>query len=414
MYLIYSLLLSAAFLLMLPIFAIRRRKYLTGALERLGKYGAFVTDGRPVIWVHCVSVGEVKAALSLIKALRKESPASRIIVSVVTRTGREVAESVFQNLADRIFYFPLDFRFAVRSAFKTFKPSAVLLTETEIWPRFIYEARKLKIKIAVVNGRISRRSFRNYLSLGRLITGTFSSLDLALMQTEEDRQRITALGCREEKAFVTGNLKFDALHLQPNTQPAIEIRSSLEPDRPVIVAASTHYPEEAIFLDAVRPLVSRFATAARRPIIVIAPRHPERFEAVAELMQTFAAECGLYFKRRSLLPTSYASADLILLDTIGELAAIYPAAEIVFVGGSIIPHGGQNVLEPAAAGKPIITGPFTHNFDLVVKEMVAAEALIRIEPEHSEANYSTALRNAIESLLYSSHQAGSLGSNARK
>lgn len=418
MYLIYSLLLSAAFILMLPFFAIRRKKYLSGLAERLGRYDYFALDRRPVIWLHCVSVGEVKAALPLAKELRSGPSNFRLIVSVTTRTGREVAERSFQDLADRIFYFPLDFRFAVRRAFRTFKPSAVLLTETEIWPRFIREARKQGIKISIVNGRISPRSFRNYRLARPLIAGVFSSIDLALMQTEEDRRRITSIGLPDEKAFVTGNLKFDTLNLQSANKSVAEIRSSLvqNDSRPMIIAASTHNPEEIIFLDAIRPLVNRHidnrAAAARSPIIVIAPRHPERFETVAGLMQKFAEETGLRFRRRTQPADENLPADLILLDTIGELSAIYPAAEIVFVGGSMIPHGGQSVLEPAAAGKAIITGPFTHNFDLIVKEMLAADALIQLKPAAEERDYAVALGDSIKSLISSPESIALLGNNA--
>lgn len=418
MYLIYSFLLSAAFILMLPFFAIRREKYLSGLAERLGRYDRFAPDCRQVIWLHCVSVGEVKAALPLARELRNGPSDFRLIVSVTTRTGRELAEKLFQDLAERIFYFPLDFRFAVRRAFRTFKPSAVLLTETEIWPRFIREARKQGIKISIVNGRISPRSFQNYRLARPLIAGVFSSIDLALMQTEEDRRRITSIGLSDEKAFVTGNLKFDALDFQTGDKAVAEIRSSLSQDdsRPIIIAASTHNPEEVIFLDAVRPLLDRFtdnpAAAARSPVIVIAPRHPERFETVAELMQKFAEESGLRFRRRTQPADKPMPANLILLDTIGELSTIYPAADIVFVGGSMIPHGGQSVLEPAAAGKAIITGPFTHNFDLIVKEMLAANALIQLKPLAAEREYAVALGDSIRSLIASPEHTALLGKNA--
>jgi 3-deoxy-D-manno-octulosonic-acid transferase len=413
MYLLYSILLSAAFLIMLPIFAIRRQKYLSGLSQRLGRYPQFDAAGRDVVWIHCVSVGEANAALPLVKNLRQTRPDKSLIVSVTTRTGRSVAEKNFGKTADCIFYFPLDFRFAVRRALDNFRPSAILLTETEIWPRFIYEAKRRGAKIAIVNGRISPRSYRNYSRFRRLVSPVFRRLDLALMQTEDDRRRIVELGCIPERAFVTGNLKFDTMSLPDTTaektsQLQAIIRSAA--NRPVVLAASTHEPEEALFLEAVRCFIE---PADGRPAakIVIAPRHPERFDAVAALMKQFAAERGLVFRRRSM--STDQEADLILLDSIGELAAACAFADIVFVGGSLIPHGGQSVLEPAAAGKAIVTGPFTHNFDSIIREMLGCESLLQIGQQETAADYSRELAAAFSSLLLSPDEAAKLGRNAR-
>lgn len=381
----YSLIYTLGFLLMLPVFIFNRSKYLAGFNERLGKYPQFIHDGRKVIWLHCVSVGEANAARPLVDEIKRSFPGYGLIVSTTTKTGQELAKNIFAGKADAVFYFPFDWKSTVRCALDNFKPSAVLLMETEIWPRFIHEASRTGAKVAIVNGRLSERSFNRYSNFAALMKKVVANISLALMQGEADAKRITSLGMDPGRTNVTGNIKFDLeLNESDNTVTSeLDERFGLSDKKPLIIAASTHEPEERWVLDA---FCSVLADDKRnRSRLLIAPRHPERFDAVAKLIRDFrndpACEWTRYsFARRSAEPSPEDSdADIILLDSIGELRGAYPLAQVVFVGGSLIPHGGQSVLEPAAAGKAIATGPYTHNFTDVVKTFLEKKALIQFE-----------------------------------
>ncbi|MBX3288007.1 MAG: 3-deoxy-D-manno-octulosonic acid transferase [Acidobacteria bacterium] len=381
----YSLIYTLGFLLMLPVFIFNRSKYLAGFNERLGKYPQFIHDGRKVIWLHCVSVGEANAARPLVDEIKRSFPGYGLIVSTTTKTGQELAKNIFAGKADAVFYFPFDWKSTVRRALDNFKPSAVLLMETEIWPRFIHEASRTGAKVAIVNGRLSERSFNRYSNFAALMKKVLANISLALMQGEADAKRITSLGMDAGRTNVTGNIKFD---LELNESDAavtseLDERFGFSDGKPLIIAASTHEPEERWVLDAFCSVLA--GDARNRSRLLIAPRHPERFDAVAKLIRDFrndpACEWTRYsFARRSAEPSPEDSdADIILLDSIGELRGAYPLAQVVFVGGSLIPHGGQSVLEPAAAGKAIATGPYTHNFTDVVKTFLEKKALIQFE-----------------------------------
>jgi 3-deoxy-D-manno-octulosonic-acid transferase len=334
---------------MLPLFIWRRQKYASRFKQRLGNYPQFAHDGRKVIWLHAVSVGETNAARPLFDKLLEEFPDHRIVVSTTTKTGQELAREVFANAADAVFYFPLDWRFSVRKALDNYRPSLVLLMETEIWPRFIHEAKSSSAKVVIVNGRLSEKSFRRYSLVRPLVKNVLADLDLALMQGEKDAGRILELGIAKEKMHVTGNLKFEqTAGDKPELTEEIRTRFGIRSDKPLIIAASTHEPEERYVIEA---LDGELALSCR---LMIAPRHPERFDAVAGLL----AKLPYSFVRRSSPPSEGdKAADIILVDSIGELRSAYPLAEIVFVGGSLIPHGGQSVLEPASEGKANITRP---------------------------------------------------------
>ena len=387
---VYSLLLSIGFLLMLPLFILRREKYASGFSQRLGNYPRFIHDGRPVIWLHCVSVGETNAARPLVEKLITEFPGHRLVFSTTTKTGQELAEKLFRGKAEAVFYFPFDWKFSVLRALENYKPAIVLLMETEIWPRFIREAECLGAKIAIVNGRLSQRSAGRYSVARPFIRRVLNGIDLAMMQGENDARRMIALGMDAHAVKVTCNLKFD-LELSGSDRAItdeLDRRFQISDSRPLIVAASTHEPEERLVLEA---YCSTAAGAdAVRPRLLIAPRHPERFEAVGKLVEEFRANPACEWKEYSFVRRSNnaasndASADIIILDTIGELRAVYPLAEIVFVGGSLIPHGGQSVLEPAAAGKAIVTGHHTHNFADAVRTFMGANALIRLPDKTGE------------------------------
>lgn len=405
---IYSLILSLGFTLMLPLFILRRGKYAAGLGQRLGKHAEFAHDGRPVVWLHCVSVGETNAARPLIDQLIDAYPSHRLVISTTTRTGHELAGSIFKKRADVIFYFPFDWKFSVKRALDVYKPDVVLLMETEIWPRFISEAKAHGAKIAIVNGRLSKKSFHRYSRISRLVAAVLRKIDLALMQGRADAEFVSLLGAPDKNIRVTGNIKFD---LTTDTSEIALTRKfrdrfALDERRLLIVAASTHAPEERLLLGAYRKILDSSPT---KPRLLIAPRHPERFDDVTRIFE----DSGFAFVRRTAAPAaSDKTADLILLDSVGELRSLYSLADLVFVGGSLIPHGGQNILEPAAAGRAIVTGLFTHNFDAVVKEFLKSEALVQIGEAKNESSITECLAAALETLLRDPAARRVLGSNA--
>ena len=379
MHFLYSLLYTLAFILMSPLFLLRREKYAAGFKQRLGNYPEFKKDDRRVIWLHCVSVGETNAARPLVDQILTAFPDHRLVFSTSTRTGQELAQNIFKDKADAVFYFPFDWKFTIRRALRHFQPSVVLMMETEIWPRFFREAHRSGAKLAIVNGRLSEKSFRRYSHVKIFVRTVLGFVDLALMQGEKDADRLISLGFDPTKAKITGNLKFDlaADEVEGKLTEEFRQRFGIDGERPLIVAASTHEPEERWILDALETSGYPFR-------VLFAPRHPERFAAVANML----SETQYSLARRSNYATeSDKTADVILLDTIGELRAVFPLADVVFVGGSFIPHGGQSVLEPASAGKTIVVGPFTHNFEAVINGFLEQNALIQAKPpspEHDE------------------------------
>jgi 3-deoxy-D-manno-octulosonic-acid transferase len=418
MYFAYSILLTVGFLLMSPLFLLRREKYASGFRQRLGGYPEFSNDGRRVIWLHCVSVGETNAARPLIDRLLMEFPDHRLIISTTTKTGQELARKAFAGKADAIFYFPFDWKFSVQRALRHFRPSLVLLMETEIWPRFISEAKMSGAKVAIVNGRLSERSFGRYSKIRGFISRVLANLDLALMQGGNDANRLISLGLPAAKTVVTGNLKFDIVEDPGDEQIAAELneRFRFDDGRPVIVAASTHEPEERWILKALCSMMA--GEGRRKPRLVIAPRHPERFDAVARLLKDFRDDAACEYSRYRFARRSQGSneddhfADVVLLDSIGELRALYRLTQIAFVGGSLIPHGGQSVLEPAAAGNAILTGPHTFNFSDVVKVFLGNVALIQI-PELPPEKIPDEIFLQLSDLLDEPDRIAELSRNAR-
>lgn len=408
----YSILLTVGILFLLPAFlldAARHGKYVAGLRERAGGVAPVEAGGRPVVWLHCVSVGEAQAARPLVALLGERFPDLALAVSTTTLTGQRVARDAFGPSAAAVFYFPFDWAWSVRRALRAVKPSAVLLLETELWPRFLRECRGRNVPVAVVNGRISPKSFRRYAKLGRLFRSIVNDLTLAVMQTEDDAARIRELGLAAERVRVSGNIKFDID--TPATEPpaTAELRSRFRFDgsRPLFVAASTHAPEESIIIEAFRQ--TRAALPERPPRLLLAPRHPERFAEVAALLDA----SGLAWARRSAAPApTDADCDAVLLDTIGELRAAYPLAELVFVGGSIAKTGGHNVLEPAAEAKCVVTGPHTFNFKEIVGRFVELDALVQL-PEVSDEGAAGELARVMTGLLTDDARRRELGERAR-
>ena len=374
MFLLYSFLLSVAFIALLPRFLFQR-KYAAGLRQRFGKLPDFDADGRKVLWLHCVSVGETNAARPLVKELVKTFPDYALVVSTTTLTGQTLAKEVFADDAELVFYFPFDWKFTVRRTLNHIKPNIVILLETELWFNFIRESHKSGVKVLIVNGRLSEKSVRRYGLIPKTMRRVLHHVDLALMQTSADMKRLLGLGSRGTKVRVTGNIKFDQDFDETETDLTRDLRARFDVSdaAPLIVAASTHAPEEKWILQAFEKTRQDFQT--NPPRLLIAPRHPERFAEVENLI----AESGFKWAKRSAEHSIEDKfADVILLDSIGELRKIYPLAEVVFVGGSLIPHGGQSVLEPAISEKAIITGFYTSNFTEVVKEFLAQDALIQL------------------------------------
>ena len=408
MYFTYSLILSLGLLVLIPHFlfqALLHGKYVAGLRQRFGSVRS--TRGSQVIWLHCVSVGETQAARPLVQQLKQQFPNHALVVSTITRTGQKLAQDVFRAHAERVFYFPFDWRWSVRRAVKKINPSAVLIMETELWPNFLRECKVREIPVALVNGRISKQSFRRYSLIKFFLKKVLSSLSLAVMQSETDAQRLQSLGMPGERLFTAGNLKFDAEagHDLADITDEIRNRFGLQTEVPLILAASTHAPEEQIILESFKQIRSK--QPAR---LMIAPRHPERFNEVASLIQN----SGLSWTRRMNAPgPADREATVILLDTIGELPATYSLATVVFVGGSIVDRGGHNVLEPAAAGSAVITGAHTHNFHAIVDLMDEAGALVQLPPAEGN-DAAQELVRALEKLLVDPSERAELGRRARE
>jgi len=405
MYFLYSILLGIGVVALLPRFlldAARHGKYAAGLAERAGSLPPLDAGRRHVVWLHCVSVGEAQAARPLARALLEAHPQLALVVSTTTLTGQRVARVVFKGQAERVFYFPFDWAWSVRRALRAVNPSAVLVMETELWPRFFRECRRRGVPVALVNGRVSEKSFGRYKLIRPFIRRVLSDLSLAAAQSEADAARLVALGLAPDRVRVTGNVKFDIE--APEAQPLTEEfrrRFGLVGDRPLVVAASTHAPEERVVLEAFKLLSGERAFGSKsdkaaRPRLLIAPRHPERFGEVAALVEA----SGLSWARRSAGPrTSDAGCDVILLDSIGELRAVYALAEVVFVGGSLAPVGGHNVLEPALEARAVVTGAHTSNFKAVVAALLEQGALVQLPREEGEGaahELARALRDLLD------------------
>jgi 3-deoxy-D-manno-octulosonic-acid transferase len=374
MYFLYSVLLGLAVVLAAPWWLARllaQGKHRAGLGERLGRVPARLGSAQGCIWVHAVSVGEVLAVSGLVAGLRARFPERRVLVSTTTDTGQKLARERFG--AENVFYYPADFAFAIRPYLRALRPSLVVLAESEFWPNFLRLARRAGARIAVVNARVSDRSLPRYLRLRTLWRRVLGDLDLFLAQSQEDARRLVAIGAPEPRVSGGGNLKFDVQ--PPESLPAIEtLRRILEPTTAVVVSGSTAEGEEPVVLRAFTTVLEKHP----RAVLILAPRRPERFEAIAELI----AASGLKFWRRSQLAGGESlSGGVVLLDTIGELAALYSLATVAFVGGSLVPRGGHNILEPAQFGVATLVGPHTENFRDIINifERAGAVRVVRTE-----------------------------------
>lgn len=382
MYLIYSALLAVWLLVSLPYWLVqmmRHGKYRAGLGERLGRVPArlHTKPERPAIWVHAVSVGEVLAVSGLVGEIAQRFPQHRIVVSTTTETGQKLARQRFGE--EKVFYFPLDFAFAVRAYLRVLRPRLIVIAETEFWPNFLRLAHGGGAKIAIVNARISDRSFPGYRRMRDLLARSLRQVDLFLAQTVEDRRRLGEIGAPVDRIEVSGNLKFDvALPPAPAVVASLRNAFTQAGAGPVIVCGSTVEGEEPLLLRAFENVRANHP----RAVMILAPRHPERFTEVAQIL----GQHGVLFSRRSLWNGESISGGVLLLDSLGELASLYALADIAFVGGSLVPRGGHNIIEPAQYGVAIVVGNHTENFRDIV-ELFRSRNAVRVvaPPELSRA-----------------------------
>ena len=377
MYWAYSALLALGLLVSLPYWlleGLRHGKYRAGLGERLGRVPDRLADQplRATIWVHAVSLGEVLAIRGLVAELRRRLPQHRVVVSTTTDTGQKLARERFGE--ENVFYFPLDLGFAIRPYLRQLRPELVVIAETEFWPNFLRLARASGARIAVVNARISDRSWPGYRRWRGLLIRVLEPVSLFLTQTEEDRKRLLAIGASADRVQVCGNLKFDVSLPAP-----LPIVSSLRAAfaqagaTPVIVCGSTVEGEEALLLPAFEAVLA----SHRRALMVLAPRHP----------RALRGSCGNCSQPRAFRggegqngAAGRLRGGVLLLDSIGELAAIYALGDMAFVGGSLVPGGGHNILEPAQHGIPMLVGKHTENFRDVVESFQSRDAVRVVGP----------------------------------
>lgn len=382
MYFLYSFMLAFWSVLLLPLFrfrAWRRGTDFPGIGQKLGRLPESLRfDGRRTIWFHSCSVGETLSLQPLVRALREQFPGARFLFSTTTPTGQAVARERFARYGnDGFFYFPIDLTPVVDRVLDWVRPSLVIIVETEIWPNLLRQTHSRGIPVVLANGRISNASFRYYRWLRPFLKRVLVQYHALMMQSEEDRARILSMGAPAERTGVTGNIKFDAdiVEEKENASLMQELSSFLgvrDEDHNLIVAGSTHPDEEQILLDVLRRL--RRISGLENTRLLLAPRHPERFEPVAQLV----AKNGFALKRRSKETDIADGAAVLLLDTIGELPAVYRFASLVFIGGSLVNRGGHSIMEPALCSRAIVVGPSMDNFKTALEEFRIHESIFEI------------------------------------
>ncbi|MDD4953470.1 MAG: 3-deoxy-D-manno-octulosonic acid transferase [Candidatus Omnitrophica bacterium] len=373
MFIVYDIIFLIIAIFFLPVYLFRG-KFHGGFWARLGFFSKDLKLDKP-IWVHAVSVGEAMAAKELIAGLRKAYPAKRLVISTVTPTGNKIARGLATE-TDLVTYLPLDFSFSVRTAIKRIDPSLFIIVETELWPNLISYLHKKKIPVVIVNGRLSDDSFRGYSAIKFLLKSVLKKVSLFCVQSENDKRKLISLGVSQEDIQVTGNMKFDATGLKIEANTLIQCRRNLaleETDK-LWVCGSTHPGEEKMLLEAYKNLLKSYPALK----LLIAPRHPERAQEVADLIKRFNFEpvrLSLLNLRTEELKNLRA---VFILDTVGQMMDYYALADIVFVGGTLVKKGGHNILEPASLGKAILFGPYMFNFRDIAELFLARQAAILV------------------------------------
>lgn len=374
MYLVYNLFLVLALFLLWPVVLVAfliQPKFRAGFWEKLGFYSVNLPK-RPTIWIHAVSVGEVNAIESLVKNLRKEYPTKNIVLSTVTKTGQEVANKKLKDNTDAIIYFPYDFFLSVLFAIKAIRPTLVVIAETEIWPNFANELKKHSIPLMIINGRISPNSYCGYKKFSFFFKKILKNYSSILMQTIADKERITEIGAPCEITEVMGNLKFNMSNiLDHEDMKHLAYSLKLNQNR-VFVAGSTHEGEDEIVLGVYEQLKDEYPDLK----LIIAPRHPERYPQVLELIDQTGYSWGLRSKDDGLDEN-----DILMLDTMGELGRMYSICHMAFIGGSFSETGGHNPLEATVYNKPVISGNSVFNFKDIYELLEDKKAAILVKNE---------------------------------
>lgn len=346
--------------------AITTGKYRAGLFQRLGSTPARKSD-KPSIWIHAVSVGELLQIRPLLLALQEKHPDHDLVITYTTRTAAEIAHRDFGDFYHC--YSPVDLSWVVAKFFRRLNPDLLILVELELWPNWLMHAKRKGVPVLLANGRISEKSFRNYRRFKWLLQPAYDGIRIWAMQDATYAERATELHGANSKVEIAGNLKYDSLKGEPDTDKTATFRKLFNVDgQNVLVCGSTHPGEHEIIVDMLPRLDCR---------CVLVPRHPERYESVRELL----TKAGINWVNRSELgPDNVAPKDaVVILDTVGELSHVYAVADVVFIGGSLIPHGGQNMAEPVALGKATLFGPHTHNFKATVRELKEIKGAIEVQ-----------------------------------
>jgi 3-deoxy-D-manno-octulosonic-acid transferase len=384
--------------LSLPLlFFIKRR----GILERLGIRLPADPPKKESIWIHALSVGEVVSALSLVKAVGLQYPEKDVVFTVTTEQGKEIAGKELQNKVRTLLPMPLDFWWSFRRVVNYIRPSLLILVETDIWPGLIGYLKKRDTKVVLINGRVSPRTYRSYRRFRFFARWMFNAMDSCMMQSDLDRDRLLQIGVEKEKVKTVGNIKFDRDWVPMGEGEYEDLLNALnlEPQNEIWVAGSTHQGEENIILDAFGSL-RRFFPFLR---LIIAPRRVERAGDIVNLVM----ERGYNTVLRTEILRKGESYEVLILDTIGELERVYGIAKISFVGGSLTPIGGHNLLEPASFGKPVLFGPHTENFVLMSQLLIEAGGGRRVRDAED-------LFEAMKVLLSDPEQSNRMGQRAKK
>ncbi len=368
-------------LVRLVIRSFHNNDYLSGWGDRFGKPKP-LTTGKPVIWIHAVSVGETLAARSIVRQLQKDWSQYQILITTMTPTGAKTVKDTYSNKVSHR-YIPYDLSWAINYFLQIINPACLVIMETEIWPNLIWISKKKKIPVIIANARLSERSLARYKPFRTFINKLLNTVDKVAAQTQSDFERFKSLGMNENKLMVMGNLKFDNVLIElsddkKSGQFAIT-------NRPVWIAASTHAGEEEIVLAAHKLILQ----SKPESLLILAPRHPERAVSVGRLVTNngFSIE----FKSRIGLPTD--SVQVFMLDTLGELSRFYACSDVAFVGGSLIEIGGHNILEPAVLGKPVVIGQYFHNFADITRQFINANAITIVKNENELADCVIRLLN---------------------
>lgn len=391
MFFLYNLLLILFFpffVIFISVATLFVKKWRKGFFEKFGFYKRYYQTDKNFV-VHCVSVGETLSAVPFLKRLSDKQ--KNIVFTVTTKTGYEVAQKSVSKFVQEIVFFPYDFPFAVNNFINVIKPEAIIVVETELWPNLIFFAKKQKIPVIFINGRISDRSYPNYLKYKRFFK-SFLDYPFFLMQSDRDKERILSLGAKSAQVFVTGNIKYD---LEKAGKYINKAEIGITDYDIILIAGSTHESEEMLIINAFKDIKEQHKNLK----LIIAPRHPERFEAVAALIE----KAGLQYGRRSKQDKIR---DVFLLDTVGELFNFYSLADVAFVGGSLVNVGGHNIIEPASYGIPVIFGPYMQNFKDISEEFVSSNAGFCVDKDN--------LVSIISELLNSEQKRKQIGNRAKE